>query len=190
VIPGCRRALCALIAALAIAAAAPAQAQDDADTYDIDTIIDAGEGFFGATSEGVAKVIEKVFEEYGRPNAFITGEEIAGAIGVGVRYGRGQLNSKKEATRDIYWQGPSVGFDVGGNAAKAFVLIYHLPAMDTMFQRFPGVEGSLYFVAGFSVNVHKSGDVVLVPIRTGVGWRAGANVGYLHFTPEHSWLPL
>lgn len=105
------------------------------------------EGFFGDITEGLAKAIEKVFAEQGEPNAIITGEEISGAIGVGVRYGRGQLQMAGGGSRDIFWQGPSVGFDAGGNASKTFTLVYNLSSEDSIYQRFPGVEGSFYFVA-------------------------------------------
>ena len=111
-------------------------------------------------------------------------------MGVGVRYGKGKLHLKNGATRDVYWRGPSVGFDVGGNAAKVFVLVYDLPDMASAFQRYPGVDGSLYFVGGVGVNYQQSGDVVLAPMRVGVGLRGGVNIGYLHYTPKHSWLPL
>ncbi len=185
-----RHLLPAIILATALSVAgAPAAAAEPDDGYDQDEIIDAAIGFFGATSKGLAKVIEKVFADLGRPDGFIVGEEIGGAFGVGVRYGKGTLNRKGAAARKVFWQGPSIGFDVGGNAAKAFILVYNLNDAENIFQRFPGVEGTIYFVAGFSVNYNQSGELVLAPIRTGVGWRVGANFGYLHFTRKHSWLP-
>ncbi len=160
------------------------------DTYSQDEILAKAKGFFGETTEGLARAIQKVFEDQGRPNAYIAGEEVSGAIGIGVRYGNGTLTRKLGRDQKVYWQGPSVGFDLGGNASKVFVLIYHLGPTETLFQRFPGVEGSFYFVAGVGVNYQQSGEVVLAPIRTGVGLRAGANFGYLHYTREHSWIPL
>lgn len=166
-----------------------AAAQED-DTYDEETILDAATGFFGDTTKGLAKVVQKVFEDQGRPNGYIVGEEISGAIGIGLRYGNGDLHRKKNSdTVKIYWQGPSIGFDFGGNVSKAFVLVYHLDNIDDIFQRFPGVEGTIYFVAGIGVNYQQAGDIILAPIRTGVGLRAGANVGYLHYNRKHSWLP-
>ena len=164
------------------------RAQDD--TFSQEEILEKARGFFGETTQGLAKAVAKVFEDHGRPNAFITGEEIAGAVGVGVRYGNGTLNRKIGAGRKVYWQGPSIGFDLGGNASRVFTLVYNLRDSDTLFQRFPGVEGSFYFVAGVGVNYQQSGDVILAPMRTGVGLRAGASVGYLHYTREHSWIPL
>lgn len=161
-----------LFVVAALFAAAPAMAADaqkSDDTYSLDEIIDKATGFFGSTTKGLAEAIEKVFSDYGRPNAYIVGEEAGGAIGVGVRYGRGKLNKKGEAERQLFWQGPTVGFDLGGNASKVFALIYNLPNMDAIYQRYPGVEGSIYVVAGVSVNYQQSGDTIIAPIRTGVG---------------------
>lgn len=194
-----RRPVPGLALALALAfAATPAFAQqqqqpapaDNKDTYEQNEILQKASDFFGATTEGLAKAIEKVFAEKGKPNAYVAGEEISGAIGIGVRYGEGDLNRKSGAPRRVYWQGPSIGFDFGGNASKVFVLIYNLPAEDALFQRFPAVDGSLYVVAGVGVNYQQSGDIILAPIRTGVGLRAGVNVGYMHYTREKSWIPL
>jgi hypothetical protein len=177
-------ALGALVLMLSLAA----HAQDE-DTYDQNTVVEEAEAFFGEGAKGLGKVIEKVFEEHGRPNAFIKGEEVGGAIGVGVRYGKGTLVFKRGGTRSLYWQGPSVGFDLGGNAAKVFALVYNLPDSGTIFQRFPGVEGSLYFVGGVGVNYVQSGSVIVAPMRFGVGWRQGVSVGYMHFTRKKSWNP-
>lgn len=170
---------------------APATAQDDDDDgYNMDEIVGKATGFFGETTEGLAKAIEHVFEDQGRPNAYIAGEEISGAIGFGLRYGNGMLHRKAGGQRQIYWQGPTVGFDLGGDVSKVFVLIYDLKRMTDIFQRFPAVDGSFYFIAGIGVNYQRSGGIVLAPIRTGVGLRAGASIGYVHYTREHSWIPL
>jgi len=160
-----------------------------ADTYSVEEITAKAKGFFGDTTEGLAKAIEKAFKDHGQPNGYIEGEEVSGAIGVGLRYGNGMLNRKWASPRKVYWQGPSIGWDFGGNASKVFTLIYKLKSDDELFQRYPGVDGSVYLAAGFGVSYQQSGDVVLAPIRTGVGLRAGANVGYLHYNTEHSWLP-
>lgn len=162
---------------------------DDHDTYSQEEIIGLATGFFGDTTEGLAMAIEKVFKDQGRPNAYIAGEEISGAIGVGLRYGNGQLNRKGEDSNKIYWQGPSIGWDFGGNASKVFALIYNLGDIELIYRRYPGVEGSFYFVAGVGVNYQQRDDVILAPIRTGVGLRGGVNIGYLHYNREHSWLP-
>lgn len=159
------------------------------DTYDQDTILAEAEAFFGEGVEGLAEVIEKVFDDLGRPNGYMKGEEAAGAIVVGVRYGDGTLYMKNGARRRVHWQGPSVGFDVGADAAKAFTLVYNLPSASQIYQRYPGIEGSLYFVAGVGVNYVQSGDIVLAPIRLGVGWRQGINIGYLKITPSKTWNP-
>ena len=191
-----RALLSALLAAFALPGASLAgKAPNDAsgtdqDSYSQNEVFQSASDFFGGASEGLAKAIEKVFSEQGEPNAYIAGEEISGAIGIGVRYGEGMLNRKGGGTRKVYWQGPSIGFDLGGDASKMFILIYNLPSEEALFKRFPAVDGSLYFVAGVGVNYQKSGDIVQAPIRTGVGLRAGINIGYMHYTREFSWIPL
>jgi hypothetical protein len=165
-----------------------AQQQPD-DTYDQETILEATEGFFGDTTKGLAKIIQKIFEDQGRPNGYITGEEISGAIGIGLRYGEGTLHRKSGETLKVFWQGPSIGFDLGGNASKVFTLIYNMKDSTEIFQRIPGAEGTYYLVAGVGVNYQQSGNLILAPIRTGLGLRGGINVGYLHYSREHSWLP-
>ena len=162
---------------------------DGAGTYDKETIISEAESFFGAGAEGLASVIEKVFEDHGQPDGYIKGREAAGAAIVGLRYGDGQLYLKNGYSRKVHWQGPSVGFDWGGNAAKVFTLVYNLPSVESIFLRYPGVDGSIYFVGGVGVNYVQRDDTVLAPIRLGVGWRAGANVGYMKVTPEKTWNP-
>jgi hypothetical protein len=169
--------------------AAPAAAAIE-ETFAEDEVVVVAAEFFGEGTELIAKTLEKIFKKYGRPNGYITGEEISGAIGIGLRYGNGELFTKTTKGRKVYWQGPSIGFDFGGNASKVFTLVYNLNDTELLFQRFPGVDGTLYFVAGFSVNYQQSGDIILAPIRTGVGLRAGASIGYLHYTKKHSWLPL
>jgi len=163
--------------------------QTEENTYDQGTIIDEASGFFGESSEALAKVVEKVFADLGRPNAYIAGEEISAAVVAGLRYGDGTLHHKLLGEKRVYWTGPSIGFDLGANGAKAFVLVYNLYDMDEIYQRFPGVEGSLYWVGGIGVNYQQSGSVILAPIRLGVGLRAGANVGYMHYSEERNWIP-
>ena len=181
----------AVIAAGISSAAAQAATEEATDaTYSENEILDKAKGFFGATTKGLAKAIEKVFADQGRPNAYIIGEEASGAIGIGVRYGEGTLNRKTGAVRQVYWQGPTIGFDFGADASKMFILIYHLPDVDSLFQRFPAIDGSFYFIAGLGVNYQQSGQIIQAPIRTGVGLRAGVNVGYMHYTRKFSWIPL
>jgi hypothetical protein len=163
---------------------------DEKDEYDEESILQAATSFFGKTTEGLAKVIEKAFREQGRPNAYIAGEEGSGAITVGLRYGDGTLTMKSGGSTHVYWAGPSIGFDLGGNASKVFTLVYKLPRLDAIFQRFPGVDGSLYVIGGAGINYQRADGITLAPIRLGVGWRAGASVGYLHYRREKSFNPL
>ena len=154
-------------------------------TYSKDSVLRDAEDVFGAGAEGIGDLIERTFAKYGRPNALIRGEEGAGAVVVGLRYGKGQLAyAGGSAGRKIYWQSPTIGFDAGGDAAKTFILIYNLKSTQDLFQRYPAVDGSLYFVGGAGLNYNQIGDTVRAVIRLGVGWRAGASVGYLKFTPE------
>lgn len=184
-------AILALTLVLGTAAGAVAQNESEQEqTFGKNEILNKAANVFGGVTEGLAKIIEKVFKEQGRPAAYIAGEEVSGAIGIGLRYGNGRLHRKAGQSRKVYWQGPSIGFDFGGNASKVFVLIYHLTDGDSLFQRFPGVDGSLYFIAGFGVNYQQTGKIILAPIRTGVGARAGINIGYLHYTKEYSLFPL
>ncbi|MBO6753753.1 MULTISPECIES: DUF1134 domain-containing protein [Spongiibacter] len=178
-----------LVTLLPLSATAEEGAEDKNEGFSKEQVMEKAGAFFGETSKGLASAIEKVFEEQGEPNAIVVGEEVSAAIVVGLRYGRGELQMLDGETRAIFWQGPSVGFDMGGNASKVFTLIYNLDDAETLYQRFPGVEGGVYYAAGVGVNYLRSGDTVVAPIRTGVGLRTGANVGYLQFTKEASWNP-
>ncbi len=160
-----------------------------AETYKRDDLIAAGEGVFGKGAEGFAQIIEKILKDQGEPNAYIAGREASGAFVVGLRYGSGIMTHKVEGQRPVYWTGPSVGFDVGGDANKVFVLVYNLYDTQDLFNRFPGAEGRLYFVGGFAATYLRRGNVVLIPVRLGVGWRAGVNVGYMKFSEKAKWLP-
>jgi len=167
------------------AAAAPVTSEP----YQEDTILQEAETFFGRGAQGVADVLNKAFSDNGPPDAYIKGEEAAAALGIGLRYGRGDVYLSDGTTSKVYWRGPSVGLDVGGNASKVFVLIYDLPTMDALYERYGGVEGSLYFVGGVGVTYNQRDEVTLAPVRLGVGWRQGVNVGYLHLSPESTWIP-
>ena len=171
----------------ALLCAAPAQAAEaaktsDNNTYDQDSVIKDATAWFGKGSEGLAKVVEKTFKEHGRPNGYIKGEEAGGAITVGLRYGHGTLHMKAGSTRSVHWQGPSIGFDLGANASKVFVLVYNLQNTEHLFQRFPAVDGSFYYVGGAGINYQRRDNITLAPIRLGVGLRAGASIGYVHYT--------
>lgn len=159
------------------------------DTFGEDNVMSEASEFLGSGAEGVAEVIEKLFADLGRPNAFIKGQEASGALGIGVRYGNGTLHRKAGGDTPVHWSGPSIGFDAGANASKVFVLVYHLPNVDALFQRFPALDGSFYFVGGVSANYHQSGDVILAPIRLGAGLRAGINIGYMKYTRKKTWNP-
>ena len=182
------RRLLATLLLLLFAMGAHAQTEDEA-TYSQESVLEAATSFFGDSTEGLAKVVEKVFQDLGRPNAYVTGEELSGAIGVGLRYGKGHLTTRQGSGREVYWTGPSIGFDLGGNASKVFVLVYNLHDVDDLYQRFPGVDGSLYYVAGIGANYQSIGDITLAPIRLGVGLRAGASVGYMSYSRQRSWMP-
>jgi hypothetical protein len=166
-----------------------AKKQDEITTFDKDSVLKDAESFFGKNTEGLAKVIEKAFADHGRPNGYIKGNEGAAALTVGLRYGDGALVTKGLGSRHVYWTGPSIGFDAGANLSKVFILVYHLPKTSAIFQRFPGVDGSLYFVGGVGMNYQRRNGIVLAPIRLGVGLRAGASVGYMHYTPKKTYNP-
>lgn len=176
--------------ALAVPAFGFAAEATDEQTFDEQGTLKAVTDFFGQTTEGLAQVVAKVFREQGRPNGYIRGEEVAAAVTAGVRYGEGDLVLKSGATKKVYWAGPSVGFDLGANASKVFVLVYKLPDVQAIFKRYPGVDGSLYYIGGVGLNYQRLDGVTLAPIRLGAGLRAGASVGYVHYRPEKSLNPL
>jgi hypothetical protein len=156
-------------------------------TYSQDSVLREAEEVFGEGAEGIGELIERAFKRYGRPNAVIRGEEAGGAFVAGLRYGKGKLSYAGGARgRSVYWQSPSIGLDAGGNASKTFIMLYNLRSTQDLFQRYPAVDGSLYFVGGAGLNYNQIDDTVLAVIRVGVGWRAGMSVGYLKFTPERS----
>lgn len=180
-----------LVALLLLAAGfgmAPREARAEGE-YTAQEIVDAGHGFFGSTSGALASVIEKAFQNYGLPNGYILGQEGSGAFVAGLTYGEGQLNTKNAGQHDVFWQGPSLGIDYGGNGTRVMMLVYDLPSIEALFARYGGVSGSAYVVAGVGMTVLKSRNVVLVPIRTGVGARLGVNVGYLKLTRQPTWNP-
>lgn len=160
-----------------------------AKTYKKDDLIGAAEGVFGKGAKGLAEMIEKILKDQGEPNAYIAGREASGAIGIGLRYGSGTMMHTVEGERPVYWTGPSLGFDVGGDAAKTFVLVYNLYDSQDLYRRYPQVEGRAYFVGGLSATYLRRGDVAIIPIRLGVGVRLGANIGYMKFSEKSRWLP-
>jgi len=167
----------------------PADTERD-ETYNEDEVTHAVSDFFGMASESAAKAVERVFSDLGEPDGYIKGEEGSGAFIAGVRYGSGWLVRKGFEPVKVYWKGPSVGFDFGGNASKVFTLVYNLRQQRRLYQRFPGVEGSFYFIAGLGVNYMRSGGVTLAPMRTGLGLRAGVNAHYQVYSDRRDWFPL
>jgi hypothetical protein len=174
-------------AAAAPPVAAPAVGQSE--TYKEDDLIGAAEGVFGKGAKGVATMIENILQKQGEPNGYIVGREAGGAIGFGLRYGSGTLYHKIEGQMPVYWTGPSIGFDVGANAASTFVLVYNLYDTDELYERFPAGEGDAYVVGGLTASYLRKGDIVLIPIRVGAGLRLGVNAGYMKFSKKQRWLP-
>jgi hypothetical protein len=166
--------------------APPTRAQN---TYGPDELVGAGHRFFGNVSRGLASVIERAVSQWGLPNGYVLGEEGSGAFVAGLRYGEGTLYTKNAGDLHVYWQGPSVGFDWGGDGARTMTLVYNLPATNAIYQRFAGIDGSAYIIGGFGMTALTSNNIVLVPIRSGLGLRLGANIGYLKFTPRPTWNP-
>jgi hypothetical protein len=157
--------------------------------YQPDELVTAGHRFFGTVSRGLASVIEHAVSRWGHPNGYVLGEEAGGAFFGGLRYGEGMLYTKNAGDLKVYWQGPTVGWDFGGEGARTMMLVYNLPATPAIYQRFAGIDGSAYLVGGFGMTALTANDIVVVPIRSGVGLRLGANVGYLKFTPAATWNP-
>jgi hypothetical protein len=157
--------------------------------YSSNEVIDAGHRFFGTISRGLAQIVEKAGSQFGLPNGYVLGQEAGGAVVAGLRYGEGILYTKNAGDLRVFWQGPSLGFDFGGEGARTMMLVYNLPATDAIYQRFAGIDGSAYFVGGLGMTALTMNNIVVVPIRTGVGMRLGANVGYVKFTPTATWNP-
>lgn len=183
------KALPFLLLAVMVAAVMPAAAQGPQQTYSSSELVDTGHKFFGEMSGGLASAIERAASNYGQPNGYILGQEGSGAFLGGLRYGEGTLYSRNAGTARVYWQGPTFGLDVGGDGARTMILVYNLPSMQSIYQRFGGVNGSAYLVGGFGITALRQGNITLVPVRTGVGARLGVNVGYLKFTPQATWNP-
>jgi hypothetical protein len=167
----------------------PPQRQPSPSTYGPDELVGAGHKFFGNVSRGLASVIERAVSQWGLPNGYILGEEGSGAFVAGLRYGEGTLYTKNAGDLRVYWQGPSVGFDWGGDGARTMTLVYNLPATNAIYQRFGGIDGSAYIIGGFGMTALTANNIVLVPIRSGLGLRLGANIGYLKYTPRATWNP-
>jgi len=181
-----RRAFLVLALLCASAGLAPAA---KAQGYSAQEIVDSGHQFFGAAAGGLASVVEKVLSDYGLPNGYVLGEEGSGAFVGGLTYGEGTLFTKNAGDHKVFWQGPSLGWDFGGQGSRAMILVYNLDAVPSLYQRFGGVAGAAYAVAGVGFTVLKKDNMLLVPVRTGVGARLGVNLGYLKLTERPTWNP-
>ena len=186
---GLALALSVPVAAQTTGSISKASRTNSAETFSTEEITVAGHQFFGKASRGLAKAVEYVFQSQGEPTAYIVGEEGAGAFVGGLRYGEGTIYYKDGTKQKIYWQGPSVGFDFGANGSRSMVLVYNSSGPEDLYERFGGVEGSAYLIGGLGVNFQKHDDIIMAPIRTGVGARLGANVGYLKYSRKPNWNP-
>ncbi len=169
--------------------AALAQNYKNQQSFSQNELVGSGHKFFGNVSRGLALTIEEAVRRWGEPNGYVLGQEASGAFVGGLRYGEGQLYTRNAGDRRVFWQGPSIGFDFGGEGARTMMLVYNLPVVDALYQRFAGVDGSAYFIGGFGFTALTADGIMVVPIRTGVGWRLGVNLGYLKFTSQATWNP-
>jgi hypothetical protein len=167
----------------------PPRREPGPELYGPDELVGAGHRFFGNVSRGLASIIERAVSQWGLPNGYVLGEEGSGAFVAGLRYGEGTLYTKNAGDLKVFWQGPSVGFDWGGDGARTMTLVYNLPATNAIYQRFAGIDGSAYIIGGFGMTALTANNIVLVPIRSGIGLRLGANIGYLKYTPQATWNP-
>lgn len=184
------RIVAAAVLAVAMTASFADRARANAgQAFTAQEIIDSGHQFFGATSGGLGSLIETIFSSYGMPNGYILGEEGSGALVGGLTYGEGTLYTKNVGDHRVYWQGPSLGWDFGGQGSRTMILVYNLDSISSLYQRYAGVAGSAYVIAGLGFTVLKNGNTLLVPVRTGVGARLGVNIGYLKLTSSPTWNP-
>lgn len=181
--------LIALVAAMVSPMPAAFAQGSLSDSYSGEDLVASGKEFFGSASQGLASLVERAVSQFGLPNGYILGEDAGGALFAGARYGEGILHTRNVGEYNIYWQGPSIGFDIGGDGSKVMMLVYNLNQVPDALGRFAGVDGSAYVMGGFGMTVIKRANVVMVPIRSGVGARLGINVGYLKFTNEPTWNP-
>jgi hypothetical protein len=183
-----RRDLLTVAATGAVAFVAPARA-DAPEPFPAEEIVDNGNRFFGSVSRGLAGGVQEAGRRWGLPNAYILGQEASGAFVGGLRYGEGKMHTRNAGSQQVYWQGPSIGFDAGADGDRTMMLVYNLPETGAIFDRFGGLDGSAYFVGGLGFTALGAKGVVVVPIRTGLGWRLGVNLNYLKFTQRATWNP-
>lgn len=184
-----RREALVLAAASPLALSARVAADTPPSTFSMDEVVGSGHKFFGGLSRGLAESVQEAGRRWGLPNAYILGQEASGAFIGGLRYGEGKMFTRNAGEQPVYWQGPSIGFDWGGDGDRTMMLVYNLPAVGSIYQRFGGVAGSAYLVGGFGFTALDAAGVIVVPIRTGVGARLGVNLGYLKFTQTATWNP-
>ena len=187
-------AFAALVGATPLAASAQGiqrtyATNPDPSSFQASELVESGHQFFGSASRGLALAVQEATRRWGEPNGYILGQEASGAFFGGLRYGEGKLFTRNAGDRRIFWQGPSVGFDVGGEGARTMMLVYNMPFTEAIYKRFAGVDGSAYFIGGFGVTAVAADEMVVVPIRAGIGARLGVNIGYLKFTPDPTWNP-
>ena len=187
-------AFAALVGALPVAASAQGvqrtyATNPDPSSFQASELVESGHQFFGSASRGLALAVQEATRRWGEPNGYILGQEASGAFFGGLRYGEGKLFTRNAGQRPIFWQGPSLGFDMGGEGARTMMLVYNMPFTDAIFKRFAGVDGSAYFIGGFGMTAVAADEMVVVPIRAGIGARLGVNIGYLKFTPDPTWNP-
>jgi hypothetical protein len=182
-------ALTAVVAGYSLVGTAKAFPEDRPQQYSNPELIDNGHRFFGSISRGLAMAVESATSHFGQPNAYILGQEASGAFFGGLRYGEGVMFTRNAGDQHLFWQGPSLGFDTGGDGDRTMMLVYNLPATNAIFNRFAGLDGSAYLVGGFGVTALAVNDIVVVPIRSGIGARLGVNINYLKFTPRATWNP-
>jgi len=176
-----------LVAARGVAAtAAPDGAPEQ---FPVEEVVDTGHRFFGSITKGLAEAVQEAARRWGLPNAYILGQEASAAFVGGLRYGEGKMHTRNAGSQRVYWQGPSVGFDWGADGDRTMMLVYNLPAVSAIYQRFGGVDGSAYLVGGVGITELNAQGVIVAPIRTGVGARLGINVSYLKFTEQATWNP-
>ena len=187
-------AFAALVGAIPLAASAQGvqrtyATNPDPSSFQASELVESGHQFFGSASRGLALAVQEATRRWGEPNGYILGQEASGAFFGGLRYGEGRLYTRNAGERPVFWQGPSVGFDFGGDGARTMMLVYNMPFTEAIYKRFAGVDGSAYFIGGFGVTAVAADEMVVVPIRAGIGARLGVNIGYLKFTPDPTWNP-
>jgi hypothetical protein len=181
--------LACLLSILGMSVQAQSAPTERPDTFTTSELVDNGHRFFGSVSRGLALTVQEAVKRWGEPNGYVLGQEASGAFIGGLRYGEGTLYTRNAGERKVFWQGPSIGFDFGGDGARTMMLVYNMPTVDALYTRFVGIDGSAYLVGGFGMTAVMKDDMVVVPIRSGLGARLGVNMGYLKFTPQATWNP-